>query len=261
MRKLDWIAEHGGMALLDTHPDYLSFDGKPNIGQFDADLYRQFLTYVIERYQGMFWNALPRDAAAYARVILQPKPLQRPEPVVVPLGSTPRVKIWIDLDNTPHVPFFIPIIRELRNRGHRVVVTARDAFQVCELADGKGLDCRKIGRHYGKNPFMKIFGVLWRAAQLLPFHLKEKPQIALSHGARSQILLSNVFFKPTILISDYEFSQTPLLMTPRWEIVPQAVPAQGSHSNEHRVRKYSGIKEDVYAPEFRPDPSVLRNSG
>ena len=25
MRKLDWIAEHGGMALLDTHPDYMSF--------------------------------------------------------------------------------------------------------------------------------------------------------------------------------------------------------------------------------------------
>ena len=25
MRKLDWIAEHGGMVLLDTHPDYMSF--------------------------------------------------------------------------------------------------------------------------------------------------------------------------------------------------------------------------------------------
>ena len=26
MRKLDWIAEHGGMVLLDMHPDYMSFD-------------------------------------------------------------------------------------------------------------------------------------------------------------------------------------------------------------------------------------------
>src|SRR5438309_2390335 len=27
MRKLDWIAEHGGMVLLDAHPDYMSFGG------------------------------------------------------------------------------------------------------------------------------------------------------------------------------------------------------------------------------------------
>jgi hypothetical protein len=48
----------------------------------------------------------------------------------VSIGSTPLVKIWIDIDNTPHVPFFIPIIRELEKRGHSVVVTASDAFQV-----------------------------------------------------------------------------------------------------------------------------------
>ena len=27
-KKLDWVAEHGGMALINTHPDYMSFDGK-----------------------------------------------------------------------------------------------------------------------------------------------------------------------------------------------------------------------------------------
>ena len=39
-------------------------------------------------------------------------------------------KIWIDLDNSPHVPFFAPIIEELQKRGYSVVVTARDCFQV-----------------------------------------------------------------------------------------------------------------------------------
>ena len=28
--------------------------------------------------------------------------------------------VWIDLDNTPHVPFFKPIIEELEKRGHEV---------------------------------------------------------------------------------------------------------------------------------------------
>ena len=83
-------------------------------------------------------------------------------------GAGPGATIWIDLDNTPHVPFFKPIIRELEARGFRVVLTARDAFQVCDLAAQSGLRCRTIGRHYGKNRVMKMAGLALRGAQLLP---------------------------------------------------------------------------------------------
>ena len=79
----------------------------------------------------------------------------------------PRKRVWIDLDNTPHVPFFLPIIRELEGEGHHVVVTARDAFQVCALAEHHGLRCVTVGRHYGANRFKKVAGTLWRAGQLL----------------------------------------------------------------------------------------------
>src|SRR5437588_12784595 len=54
------------------------------------------------------------------------------------------MKIWIDLDNTPHVPFFKPIVRELEKRGYTIVLTARDAFQVCELATRFGLSYTTI---------------------------------------------------------------------------------------------------------------------
>jgi hypothetical protein len=30
LRKLDWIAEHGGMALVDVHPDYMDFGAGPH---------------------------------------------------------------------------------------------------------------------------------------------------------------------------------------------------------------------------------------
>src|SRR4051812_1523929 len=113
-----------------------------------------------------------------------------------------RGTIWIDLDNTPHVPFFKPIIRELEQRGHKVALTARDAFQVVELADKLELACKKVGRHYGKNSFMKVWGLGWRSSQLLPFALEEKPILALSHGSRAQILLSNVLRIPTVMIMD-----------------------------------------------------------
>src|SRR5688572_20166663 len=77
---------------------------------------------------------------------------------IVHSKTIPSVKVWIDLDNTPHVPFFIPVMRELKRRGHQVVLTARDAFQVCELAAQKGLQCEKVGRHYGKSSLMKVAG-------------------------------------------------------------------------------------------------------
>ncbi len=166
------------------------------------------------------------------------------------------MKIWIDLDNTPHVPFFKPIMRELERRGFSVVLTARDAFQVCDLAAEMGMNCRKVGRHYGKNRFLKIWGLVWRSLQLLPFVLRERPRLALSHGSRSQILLCNLLRIPTVMVMDYEHAETPLMLRPRWEIVPEVLMSESLHCRtRERVRSYKGIKEDVYAPELKPDSS------
>ena len=65
MRKLDWIAKHGGMVLLDTHPDYMSFDGsRQTATEYPAALYREFLTYVKTKYAGEYWHALPKEVAS-----------------------------------------------------------------------------------------------------------------------------------------------------------------------------------------------------
>jgi predicted glycosyltransferase len=172
-----------------------------------------------------------------------------------------KVRIWIDLDNTPHVPFFVPIIRELERRGHTVVISARDAFQVCELADRKGLHYAKIGRHYGKNMLRKLFGLFWRSAQLVPFYFRHRPGLALSHGSRSQFLLANLARIPTVLAVDYEHSKTIRPARPRWMIVPEALSGEKLLVKGARRCYYRGIKEDVYAPEFEPDPSLPAELG
>ena len=64
-RKLDWIAEHGGMALLNTHPDYMCFDGQRNRDEFPVSYYDELLRYVGEKYKGSYWSALPREVAQY----------------------------------------------------------------------------------------------------------------------------------------------------------------------------------------------------
>jgi len=173
-------------------------------------------------------------------------------------GSRPK-KIWIDLENSPHVPFFKPIIDELERRGYTVVLTARDCFQVCDLADLFGLRYRLIGHHYGKHKIAKLAGLGIRALQLAPYALREKPDLALSHGSRTQFLISLLLKIPTITISDYEHVSWMAPLHNSWVMAPEVIPRDALQAigyKEDRILSYPGIKEDVYAPSFRPDASI-----
>src|SRR5258707_13439521 len=77
-------------------------------------------------------------------------------------------KIWIDVDNTPHVPFFAPIIEELQKCNYSVMVTARDCFQVRQLADLLHLNYKLIGHHSGKIKILKLPGPRFPALQMVP---------------------------------------------------------------------------------------------
>src|SRR5262245_34538133 len=130
------------------------------------------------------------------------------------LGTDPRVnmsnhnhKIWIDLDNSPHVPFFVPIIEELAQRGYSTVLTSRDNAQVLALLKYHRLECRRYGRHYGKEKLLKMIGLGLRTLQLAPLILRERPDLALSHGSRSQIALCSFLRIPSIAIVDYEYTK------------------------------------------------------
>jgi predicted glycosyltransferase len=176
-------------------------------------------------------------------------------------GSPGDKKIWIDLDNSPHVPFFVPIIEDLGRRGYSVLVTARDCFQVCDLADLLGLQYKRIGRHHGKVRILKLAGLCVRALQLAPTVLKEKPVLALSHGSRAQLLLSGVLRLPSIVIMDYEFVGGLMSLRPSWIMVPETIPDAAVKIDNGRILKYPGIKEDVYASRFRHDASLKSELG
>ncbi len=175
--------------------------------------------------------------------------------------ASPSGKIWIDLDNSPHVPFFAPIIEELHRRGHSILLTARDCFQVCELADLLNLPYRRVGRHYGRHILWKMAGLCRRAMQLAPIVMREKPLLALSHGSRSQLLLANVLAIPSVTIADYEFARIWMLVHPTWVITPEVIPDDSVDTPKARVLKYPGIKEDVYVSRFEPAPGILEDLG
>jgi hypothetical protein len=69
--KLDWIAEKEGMALLNVHPDYIDFSNSNNVFEkFPVSIYEDFLFYIKSKYDGKYWNALPREIAAYSKKML-----------------------------------------------------------------------------------------------------------------------------------------------------------------------------------------------
>jgi predicted glycosyltransferase len=261
-RKLDWLATHGGMVLLDTHPDYMSMTGTTARDQYPVAFYIQLLDYIRSKYDGQYWHALPREVAAWVKTS---RNLQQRNGHARPGGNGARPqrkeKIWIDLDNTPHVPFFEPIIDELKARRFPVLITARDAFQVCELADRKGLPYARIGRHHGKNRARKVVGLLQRALLLAPTVFREKPFLGVSHGSRSQILLSNWFRIPSLLIEDYEYCRFPITMRPSWVMAPSIIPDDMLPCRNGNIRKYQGIKEDVYAWKLTPDRALMNDLG
>jgi predicted glycosyltransferase len=170
-------------------------------------------------------------------------------------------KIWIDFDNSPHVPFFAPIIKELRSRGHVVVLSARDAYQVYELADRMHFEYAKIGRHYGRHKLLKILGTCLRTLQLIPFVLRHRPDLAVSHGSRGQIIVCSLVGTPALAIFDYEFASSVGTLGPKWLMVPDVISDSALSAERGTILKYPGIKEDVYAPQFRPDPSIKTELG
>ena len=66
-RKLDWVVEQGGMVLLNTHPDYMCFEGAAARDEFPVSHYEDLLRYIREKYEGDYWAALPRDLARFYR--------------------------------------------------------------------------------------------------------------------------------------------------------------------------------------------------
>lgn len=64
-KKLDWIADRGGMALVITHPDYMNFGQSPHYEEYPVKYYEEFLEYIKSKYAGQYLNALPKEVSRF----------------------------------------------------------------------------------------------------------------------------------------------------------------------------------------------------
>jgi uncharacterized protein len=167
------------------------------------------------------------------------------------------MKIWIDLANAPHVPFFLPIIRELERRGNEVDVSFRDFNQTVELAKKNGIEGSVIGTHGGKSQVGKVLNLFDRAFQLAGFGRREAAEVAVSHNSYTQTIAGRLTRARVVTIMDYEGQPANHIAfrLAHKVIVPSAFPEADLRRfgcPESRVLRYEGFKEQVYLSDFTP---------
>jgi len=178
------------------------------------------------------------------------------------------MKVWIDMTNSPHVPFFRPLIELLEERGHDVLVSARDFAQTLELLDAAGIGHDVVGPpHGGAGRAGKIRAMGSRLRALRTWARPQRFDLALSHASHELPLAARSLRVPSSYAYDYEFARAQHTLGSRAAtrvIVPEAIPQERLDrlgATTAKVRRYPGLKEEYYLSGFSPDTAVLDELG
>jgi predicted glycosyltransferase len=170
------------------------------------------------------------------------------------------MRLWIDLANSPHVPFFKALTKRFVAQGHEIETTAREFAETVPLAHAAGFAPVVVGVHGGRDVSKKAGTIASRAWALAGWARKRKFDLALSHNSYSQILAARILGLKAVTMMDYEHQPANHLAF-RFAsriIVPASFPAPRLRhygARVGKVRRYHGTKEDVYLADFEPDPT------
>ena len=164
--------------------------------------------------------------------------------------------IWFDLDNSPHVPLFRPVMQELINRNMKYLVTSREFAQTEELLKLWNIPHKLIGKHAGKNKINKVINLYSRSSQLLKYLREVNNILAVSHGSRTQVIAAYRKGINSIVMLDYEYTENKIFnYFSSSLLMPIYIPEQRLLSagfNLSKVIRYKGFKEELYLKDFQP---------
>jgi predicted glycosyltransferase len=178
------------------------------------------------------------------------------------------VRVWVDVSNSPQVPFFRPLLALLEARGHEVAVTTRDYAQTLELLGLHGIPHEVVGpRHGGASVWGKGRALTGRLRALRQYANGRRFDVALSHASHEVQLVARSLGIPSAYAFDYEFARVQHGLgsrAARRVVVPEAIPQVRLNvlgAWARKVRRYPGIKEEYYLAGLEPDRSVLDELG
>jgi uncharacterized protein len=178
------------------------------------------------------------------------------------------MRVWIDISNSPQVPFFRPLIALLRERGHDVEVTTREYAQTMELLVLHGIPHEVVGpAHGGAGVAGKARSLAGRLRALRRFAKDRAFALGLSHASHELPLVARSLGIPSAYAFDYELARAQHGLgcrAARRVVVPDAIP-QGRldrlGARTTKVRRYPGLKEEYYLHGFEADGTVVTGLG
>jgi predicted glycosyltransferase len=178
------------------------------------------------------------------------------------------VRVWIDVSNSPQVPFFRPLVGILQERGHEVQVTTREFAQTTELLSMHGIEHDVVGPpHAGASALGKARALARRVRALRAYARGWGFDVGLSHASHELPLVARSLGIPSAYAFDYEFARVQHGLgcrAARRVVVPDAIP-QGRldrlGARVSKVRRYAGLKEEYYLHGFTPNGAVLSELG
>jgi len=178
----------------------------------------------------------------------------------------PRVRVWIDLTNSPHVLVMRPVIERLRARGHEVEVTARDFAQTLGLLRRLDISHEVVGRHRGERLTAKAIGLASRSGALARWARARHFDLALGHGSNDVTVAAWLLRVPSATMFDYEWAtaqHTINCRLARAVVVPEAIAPERlrRYGALSKLRRYPGLKEEYYLWDFEADAAVLADLG
>ena len=178
------------------------------------------------------------------------------------------MRIWVDITNSPHVPFFQPLLRLLAERGHEATVTTREYAQTLELLEQAGIPHEVVGpRHAGASPTAKAKAMAGRLRALRRFAKGRSFDLALSHASHELPLTARSLGVPSAYAFDYEYARLQHGLGCRAAtrvVVPESIPLGRLRllgATRRKTLRYAGLKEEYYLAGFEPDPGVLERLG
>jgi predicted glycosyltransferase len=178
------------------------------------------------------------------------------------------VRVWVDISNSPQVPFFRPLVQLLGDRGHEVEVTTREFAQTLELLTLHGIPHEVVGpRHGGAGAVGKARALAGRVRALRRFARGRGFDLALSHASHELPIVARSLGIPSAYAFDYELARVQHGLgcrAARRVVVPESIPQDRLDrlgARARKVRRYPGLKEEYYLHGFELDGSVVSALG
>ena len=156
--------------------------------------------------------------------------------------------LWFDFENAPHVWVLKEIMNYFKEK-NEVIITARNygyTYKLCDL-----LNFKYVKINTGKSRISnagKLLSVVQRGIRLKKYleDIKIRPDIAISHGSRSQGLAAYLMKIKTISLDDFENSFKGFNFFVDKILTPFPIKPESWGRFHKKVINYPGLKEELY---------------